>query len=68
MDNFIIVLIIIGAIATAVTLIRGVITMARGQDISGHKSNRLMGLRVLLQAITILLVIGLLILSRGGGN
>ena len=58
MDTFIIVLIVIAAIATATVLVRGVLTMARGKDITGEQSNKLMSYRVAFQLLTILLVGG----------
>lgn len=68
MKTLLIILIVIAALATAFVLVKGVMTMAQGKDISGEKSNRLMGMRVLLQAVAIFLVILLLLLSRAGGN
>jgi preprotein translocase subunit SecG len=56
MDTFVIVLIILAAIATGVVLVRGVITMAQGKDISGRQSNKMMSYRVAFQLLTILLV------------
>ncbi len=56
MDTFVIVLIVLAAIATAVVLVRGVITMAQGKDISGRQSNKMMSYRVAFQLLTILLV------------
>jgi heme/copper-type cytochrome/quinol oxidase subunit 2 len=67
MDTLIIALIIVAAAATVFVLVRGIATMAQGRDVTGVQSNRLMGLRVLFQAVTILLVIVLLLLSRGHG-
>ena len=66
MDGFIIAFIVIGALATAAVLVRGIILMASGKDIGGQKSNRLMFQRVGLQAATVLLVVLLMLLSRGG--
>jgi hypothetical protein len=57
MDTFIIILIVLAAIATAVVLVRGVIIMAQGKDITGEQSNRMMNYRVRFQALTILLVV-----------
>jgi len=64
MNTFIIILIVLAAIATAVVLVRGVITMAQGKDIGGKQSNKMMSYRVAFQLLTILLV--LLLLWVGG--
>ncbi len=69
MNSLIIALIVVAAAAVAVTLVRGILTMASGRDVSGVRSNRLMTLRVVLQAVAVLLVVALFLLSgRGGGN
>lgn len=64
MNTFIIILIVLAALATAVVLVRGVITMAQGKDIGGKQSNKMMSYRVAFQLLTILLV--LLLLWVGG--
>ena len=55
-----IVLIVLGALATLFVLVRGVIGMAQGKDITGQRSQQLMQKRVMFQAVTILLAIALL--------
>ena len=55
-----VILIVIGALATLFVLIRGVVGMAQGKDITGQRSQELMRKRVMFQAITILLAIALL--------
>ncbi|WBX85436.1 HIG1 domain-containing protein [Sphingosinicella microcystinivorans] len=67
MTGFVIVLIVLGALATAAVLVRGVIVMARGKDITGRQSNRLMSYRVMLQGLTVALVIILILMTRNGG-
>jgi hypothetical protein len=67
MDTFIIILIILAAIATATVLVRGIITMAQGKDISGRQSNKMMSYRVAFQLLTIILVVILLLVVRAGG-
>ncbi|EMD84012.1 twin transmembrane helix small protein [Pacificimonas flava] len=57
MNTFIIILIVIAALGTAAVLVRGIMIMASGKDISGRQSNKMMNLRVWLQALTIGLVI-----------
>lgn len=66
MDSFIIILIVVAAIATATVLVRGVMTMARGKDITGEQSNKLMSYRVAFQLVTILLAAILIAMVRRG--
>ena len=67
MKVVLIILIVIGALATLFVLIKGVVGMAQGKDITGQRSQQLMQKRVMFQAITILLAIALLaVLSSGG--
>jgi Hypoxia induced protein conserved region len=56
MKAFVILLIVLGALATAAVLIRGIFVMASGRDDSGRLSNKMMWYRVLFQAITVALV------------
>jgi hypothetical protein len=67
MDTFIIVLIVLAAIATATVLVRGIITMARGKDITGQQSNKMLSYRVAFQLLTIILVVILIFVVRGNG-
>ena len=67
MTGFVIALIVLGALATAAVLVRGIIVMARGKDITGQQSNKLMSYRVLLQGVTVILVIILIMMTRNGG-
>lgn len=66
MDIILIILIVIAAGLTLFTLIRGVIGMAQGKDITGERSQQLMRKRVQYQALAIVLVILLLALASGG--
>jgi FlaG/FlaF family flagellin (archaellin) len=66
MQTFLIILIVIGALATLYVLVRGVITMAQGKDITGQRSQELMRKRVLFQALTIVVVVLALLMMRGG--
>ncbi len=56
MKAVIIFLIVFGALATGVVLVRGVLIMANGKDTSGRRSNQMMWYRVLFQGITVALV------------
>ena len=66
MQTLLIILIVLGAGATLYILVRGVIGMAQGKDLTGQRSQELMRKRVLFQGITIVLVILVLLLMRGG--
>jgi hypothetical protein len=61
-----IVLLVVAVILTATMLVRGVITMARGKDITGVQSNKLMSYRVAFQGAAILIVVILVLLARSG--
>ena len=63
-----IVLIVLGALATLYVLVRGVIGMAQQKDITGQRSQQLMQKRVMFQAITILLAIALLAIMSSGAR
>jgi len=65
MKPLLFVLILLMAGATLTILIRGVIGMAQGKDLTGQRSQQLMRKRVLYQAITIILVILFLLLASG---
>lgn len=67
MSSLMILLIGVGAALTLYILVRGIVTMARGRDITGRQSNQLMVLRVIFQAATVLLVVVLFIMAGRGG-
>ena len=67
MSTIVIILIVLGALATAAVLVKGIITMAQGKDIGGRQSNKLMSYRVALQLVTIIFVVILLLMARGHG-
>lgn len=66
MNALLIALIVLFALGTAFVLIKGIVTMAQGKDISGQQSNKLMSMRVMLQMLTIALVIILFIVGGRG--
>jgi len=68
MKTVLIILIVIGALATLYVLIRGVIGMAQQKDLTGQRSQELMQKRVLFQGITILLAIALLAVMSSSGR
>lgn len=66
MNALLIALIVLFALGTGFVLIKGIVTMAQGKDISGQQSNKLMSMRVVLQMLTIALVIILFIVGGRG--
>ena len=58
------ILAIVAMVSVAFVLIRGIVHMSRGG--SGSTSNKLMQLRVLLQAVAIVLIVATLWLTGGG--
>ena len=68
MNMLLIILLVLAMGATAYVLVRGVMAMASGKDISGERQQDYMRKRVLFQAVAIFVVILILILagaSRG---
>ncbi len=66
MQNILIILILAAAGATAFVLVKGVVGMAQGKDITGVRSQDLMRKRVMFQALAIVLVVLLLLVASGG--
>lgn len=64
MNTFLIVLLVMAAAATLFALVRGLVTMARGNDVGGVKSNRWMVYRVVFQAAAVLVVMILFLVTR----
>lgn len=64
MNTFLVILLVLAMGATAYVLVRGVMTMAQGKELSGEQQQQWMRKRVQFQAIAIVLVI--LILLAGG--
>lgn len=64
MNTALIVLLVVLVILTATMLVRGVITMARGKDVTGIQSNKLMSYRVAFQAAAIVVVVIMLLIAR----
>ena len=64
MSTLLIILLVLAMAATAYVLVRGVLAMASGKDISGEQQQNYMRKRVLFQAVAIILVI--LILAVAG--
>ncbi len=63
MEPFLIILLLLAMGATAYVLVRGVMAMASGKDLSGERQQDYMRKRVLFQAVAIILVILILIVA-----
>jgi len=63
MQTLLIILILAAAGATAFVLVKGVIGMAQGKDVTGVRSQELMRKRVMFQALAIVLVVLLLVIA-----
>lgn len=57
MSVFLLILVVLFALATLFVLIKGVVGMAQGKDVTGQRSQDLMRKRVMLQAVAIIFVI-----------
>ncbi len=68
MQTFLMILIVLAALATLYVLVKGVIGMAQGKDVTGVRSQGLMRQRVMLQAVAIIFVILFIMVARGSGN
>ena len=66
MNAFLVVMMVVAALATLGVLARGIIVMARGKDIGGQQSNKMMTYRVGLQALAILFIVILFMANRPG--
>ncbi len=62
-----IILLVVAMGATAYVLVRGVIAMASGKDVTGQQQQDWMRKRVLFQAVAIVLVALILIVAGSGG-
>ena len=68
MNTILLVLLLLAMAATAYVLVRGVIAMASGKDISGERQQNYMRKRVLFQAIAIIIVILILAVAGASGR
>jgi hypothetical protein len=68
MQTFLMILIFLAAAATLYVLVKGVIGMAQGKDITGVRSQGLMRQRVMLQAVAIIFIILFILVARGSGS
>ncbi len=68
MQTFLMILIVVAALATLFVLVKGVIGMAQGKDVTGVRSQALMRKRVMYQAIAIIFVVLFIMVARGSGS
>ena len=68
MRYFLLVLLLLAMGATAYVLVRGVIAMASGKDITGEQQQNYMRKRVPFQAVAIIIVILILIVAGQAGR
>ena len=64
MNAILIIFMVVAALATLGVLARGIIIMARGKDISGQQSNKMMSYRVAFQALAIIFIVVLFLVNR----
>lgn len=62
-----IILLLLAMAATAYVLIRGVLLMASGKDITGEQSQKLMQRRIMFQAVAIILAV-LVMIAAGASR
>jgi hypothetical protein len=67
MRIILLILLVLAMAATAYVLVRGVMLMASGKDVTGEQSQQWMRRRVLFQAIAIVLVVLILVVA-GAAN
>ena len=67
MNTFLLILLLIAMGAVAYVLVRGVIAMAQGKDVTGEVQQGYMQRRVLYQGIAIVIVVLILVLAGGRG-
>lgn len=65
MNIFLLILLLVAMAAVAYVLVRGVIAMAQGKDVTGEVQQGYMQKRVLYQGIAIVIVILILFLAGG---
>ena len=66
-NTLLIIILVLAMAATAYVLVRGVIAMASGKDVTGQAQQNWMRKRVMFQAVAIVVVALILILSSAKG-
>lgn len=64
MQSTLIIFMVLAAVATLAVLARGIIIMARGKDIGGKQSNKMMSYRIGFQALAIIAIVILFLINR----
>jgi hypothetical protein len=67
MNTFLLILLLIAMGAVAYVLVRGVIAMAQGKDVTGEVQQSYMQKRVLYQGVAIVIIVLILVLAGGRG-
>lgn len=65
MNGFMLGVIVLGALLTVGALVRGLVLLASGKDVTGEKQNKMMWYRILFQGLTVLAVIIVLLMMGG---
>ena len=68
MTTPLLILLLLAMAATAYVLVRGVMAMASGKDVTGQQQQNWMRKRVLFQALAIVFVILILVVAGGSGR
>lgn len=68
MNPILTILLVLAMGATVYVLVRGVMAMASGKDISGERQQNYMRKRVLFQAVAIIIVILILVVAGASGR
>ena len=68
MSTLLIILLVLAMGATAYVLVRGVIAMASGKDVTGEQQQGWMRKRVLFQAVAIVIVILIIAMAGASGG
>ena len=66
MNALLVIALVAAMAATVYVLVRGVIAMANGKDVTGEVQQNYMQKRVMFQGIAILVVVLILVLASGG--
>ena len=68
MNTLLVILLLVAMAATAYVLVRGVIAMASGKDLTGEQQQGYMRKRVLFQAVAIIIVMLILIVAGASSD
>lgn len=68
MNTLLLILLLLAMAATGYVLVRGVIGMASGRDVTGQQSQQWMRKRVLFQAVAIILIVLILVVAGASGR